>query len=301
MVGHILVLEASNAGKDFMVAQLLVGTDDVVWAGGANILAKNLGVAARADVAAIVKKASDDTAPLRNQIIGSQLFDILRDPTRLSESAMGNMIADAQRWYYPEVDAAIINSGGLRADIKCDPPSGGEASCQITWGEAYSVLPFGNTTVIETLTGEQLTTAFKNGFSPKCNTAISTGRFPQVSGLKVKFHCDTAAKVAVVDGIWKTPNGVGGTEILVGPSDTVRIVTNDFMQSGGDGYTILTKGTDIKYTGDLLLDVAISYIKQFSPVGPTVDGRLLFDSTNTSPYPNPGTWKMFLPFAGQRK
>jgi 2',3'-cyclic-nucleotide 2'-phosphodiesterase (5'-nucleotidase family)/predicted AlkP superfamily phosphohydrolase/phosphomutase len=301
MVGHILVLEASNAGKDFMVAQLLVGADDVVWAGGANILAKNLGVAARPDVAAIVKKASDDTAPLRNQIIGSQQFDILRDPTRLNESAMGNMIADAQRWYYPEVEAAIINSGGLRQDIKCDPPSGGEASCQITWGEAYAVLPFGNTTVIETLTGDQLKTALMNGFSPKCDTAISTGRFPQVSGLKIKFHCDTAAKKPVIDGIWKTPNGVGGSEIAVGPADTIRIITNDFMQSGGDGYTILTKGTDIKYTGDLLLDVAIAYIKQFSPVGPVVDGRVLFDSTNTSPNPNPGQWRMFLPFAGQRK
>ncbi len=301
MVGHILVMESSNAGKDFSVMQLLVDAGDVIWAGGANILAKNLGVAQRADVKAIVDQANTDTAPLRNQVIGSQQFDILRDPTRLNESAMGNMMADAQRWFYPEVDAAIINSGGLRADIKCDPPSGGEASCQITWGEAFAVLPFGNSTVILTLTGEQLTTAFKNGFSPKCNTAISTGRFPQVSGLKVKFHCDTAAKVAVVDSIWKTPTGPGGTETLVGPSDTVRIITNDFMQSGGDGYTVLKDGTDVKYTGDLLLDVAIAYIKQFSPVGPVVDGRLLYDSTNTSPYPNPGTWKMFLPFAGQRK
>ena len=54
----------------------------------------------------------------------------------------------------------------------------------------FAVLPFGNSTVILTLNGAQLWTAFLNGFSPVCNPAIATGRFPQVSGLKVTFHCD---------------------------------------------------------------------------------------------------------------
>ena len=93
---------------------------------------------------------------LRNQVIGTQAFDILRAPTRLFESAMGNMVADAMRLKYPGVDAAYTNSGGLRADLLCDPPRAGEAPCEITWGEMFSVLPFGNRTVIETLTGAQL-------------------------------------------------------------------------------------------------------------------------------------------------
>ena len=56
----------------------------------------------------------------------------------------------------------------------------------------FSVLPFGNRTVIETLTGAQLETAFLNGFSPVCNPAFTggTGRFPQISGLKVTFTCN---------------------------------------------------------------------------------------------------------------
>jgi hypothetical protein len=44
----------------------------------------------------------------------------------------------------------------------------------------FSVLPFGNRTVIETLTGAQLEQAFLNSFSPFCDVAITTGRFPQV-------------------------------------------------------------------------------------------------------------------------
>ena len=45
------------------------------------------------------------------------------------------------------------------------------------------------------------------------------------------------------------------------------------MFTGGDGYTALTGGTNVKQTGDLLLDVAIEYIKANSPVAPVVDGR----------------------------
>ena len=115
------------------------------------------------------------------------------------------------------------------------PPSASEAPGEITWGEMFAVLPFGNRTVIETLTGAQLTDALTNGFSPVCDPAIATGRFPQVSGLKVTFHC--SGTTAVVDSIAKAPDGPDGTLTPVGPTDTVRLVTNDFMFTGGDGYT----------------------------------------------------------------
>ena len=48
-------------------------------------------------------------------MIGSQTADIKRDPNRLTESAMGNLITDAMVEKYPEVDGAYTNSGGLRA------------------------------------------------------------------------------------------------------------------------------------------------------------------------------------------
>jgi hypothetical protein len=148
------------------VIQLMVRRGDVQWAGGATRIAKNLGVAPRGDVQAIVDTANAQTAVLANQVIGKQTVAILRAPTRLFESAMGNMVADAMRAKYPGIDAALTNSGGLRADLPC---SVNEAPCDITWGEVFAVLPFGNRTVIETVTGAQLTAAFVNGFSPFCH------------------------------------------------------------------------------------------------------------------------------------
>jgi 2',3'-cyclic-nucleotide 2'-phosphodiesterase (5'-nucleotidase family) len=273
IVSGIPVVEGFNAGASYSVAQLMVSGSDVAWAGTATRTAKNLGVPSRADVKAIVDQANADTAVLRNQVIGTQSIDIKRDPARLAESAMGNLVADAMLEKYPGIDAALTNSGGLRQDILIAPPSAGEQPGEITWGEVFAVLPFGNRTVIMTLTGAQLTAAFENGFSPTCNPSIATGRSPQVAGLKATFHCN--GTTPVVDGIWKAPQGPTGPLTPVGPADTVRLVTNDFMFTGGDGYTVLTGGTDVLQPGDGLLEITIEYITAHSPVAPVVEGRLV--------------------------
>ena len=74
---------------------------------------------AAADVQAIVDAANAETAALRNQVIGAQTIDITRDPTRLQESQMGDLVADTMRAKYPGVEAAITNSGGLRRTWWC--------------------------------------------------------------------------------------------------------------------------------------------------------------------------------------
>jgi 2',3'-cyclic-nucleotide 2'-phosphodiesterase (5'-nucleotidase family)/predicted AlkP superfamily pyrophosphatase or phosphodiesterase len=274
-VGKILITEGINAGASYSVLQLMVKGGDVEWAGGATRVAKNLGVASRTDVQAIVDDANAQTAVLRNQVIGTQSIDIRRAPTRLFESAMGNLVADAMRAKYPGVDAAYTNSGGLRQDILIAPPSAGEQPGEITWGEMFAVLPFGNRTVIETITGDQLAAAFVNGFTPFCFPAFpgGTGRFPQVSGLKVTFSCN--GQTPVITGMWKTPQGINGPATPIGPTDTVRLVTNDFMLTGGDGYTVFTQGTNVLQPGDALLDVAIEYVAAHSPVAPVVEGRIV--------------------------
>jgi 2',3'-cyclic-nucleotide 2'-phosphodiesterase (5'-nucleotidase family) len=273
-VGDILVVEGINAGATFSVLQLVVKGGDVEWAGGATRVAKNLGVTLRPDVKAIVDDANAQTAVLRNQVIGSQTADIRRDPTRLNESPMGNLIADAMRLKYPSVQVALTNSGGLRADLLVVPPSAGEQPGEITWGEMFAVLPFGNRTVIETLTGAQLRTALLNGVSPVCNTAISTGRFPQVSGMRFNFRCN--GTTPEITGMWLTPSGIGGPETEITDTTNVRLVTNDFMFTGGDGYTALAGGTNVQQPGDGLLEISIDYVAANSPVtAPPVQGRIV--------------------------
>ena len=101
MRGNILITEGINAGTSYSVLQLMVKGGDVDWAGGATRVAKNLGVVARSDVQAIVDDANAKTAVLRNKVIGKSVADIRRAPTRLFESAMGNLVTDAMRAKYP--------------------------------------------------------------------------------------------------------------------------------------------------------------------------------------------------------
>ena len=70
MVGDILVTEGINAGATYSVLQLMVKGGDVDWAGGATRLAKDIGVAQRADVKAIVDAANTTVAPILNKVIG---------------------------------------------------------------------------------------------------------------------------------------------------------------------------------------------------------------------------------------
>ena len=75
--------------------------------------------------------------------------------------------------------------------------------------------------------------------------------------------------------MWKTPDGISGTATPIGPTDSVRFVTNDFMYTGGDGYTMFAQGTNVLQPGDDLLQVAIDYVTANSPVGPVVEGRIV--------------------------
>jgi hypothetical protein len=46
------------------------------------------------------------------------------------------------------------------------------------------------------------------------------------------------------------------------------------MFTGGDGFTVLTEGTDVLQAGEALLDIVIAAITANSPVAPEVEGRI---------------------------
>ena len=96
--------------------------------------------------------------------------------------------------------------------------------------------------------------------------------FPQVAGLRLTFACNGAVPVDIE--MWKSPEGPGGPETPIGPADTVRLVTNDFMYGGGDGYTALADATDVLQPGDDLMELTVEYITANSPVDPQVEGRI---------------------------
>ena len=207
MRGKIPIIEGINAGTSYSVLQLMVRDGDVAWAGGATRVAKDLGVApAGRRQGDRRRRERPDGRSSATRSIGTQVVDIRRDPTRRHESAMGNMVADAMREKYPGVEAAYTNSGGLRADLPCSPPTRGRGDrARSRWGEMFAVLPFGNRDghrdahrgADEDRVRERLL-----GRSATRRSAPAGSRRSPAS--RSQFHCD-GTRPPVIDGIWKTP------------------------------------------------------------------------------------------------
>ncbi len=63
------------------------------------------------------------------------------------ESALGNLLADLMHAVHPDVDVALLNAGGVRANLPEGP---------VTYGALYETFPFDNRFAFVELTGAQL-------------------------------------------------------------------------------------------------------------------------------------------------
>ena len=72
-----------------------------------------------------------------------------------------------------------MNSGGVRAGLLFDQISGGEQPGEVTYGEAFTVQPFGNTLVVKTCTGQQIYDVLNQQFN---NPAAGSNRIMLPSG-----------------------------------------------------------------------------------------------------------------------
>jgi 5'-nucleotidase len=130
-----------------------------------------------------------------------------------------------------------MNPGGIRADLRvADISSGGEAPGQVTYGEAFTVQPFGNSLVTKTMTGDMIRRLLEQQF-PGCG-GQTTRRILQVSAsFRYEQSPDAATCADRIGRIW-----VGGVEIT--PTDSFRVTMNSFLAAGGDGFTVFNEGTD---------------------------------------------------------
>ena len=254
VVNGILIVENRSKGVTFSDIDLYVDPrGGVVYKTAKVRPAWNLGVTPDPAVNAVVQKYAEEIKPFLAQIVGESAILITR--SRGGESPMGNLVADAIRTRYG-TQIALVNSGGLRADIDPGP---------ISYGEVFNVLPFGNQSVTLKLTGRQVLQALENGVS---DVSGSAGRFAQVSG--VYFTYDPARPVGQrVVGAFLDKERTQAID----PNATYSLATIDFLLGGGDNYTMLAQGTE-KATRDILVNDLITYIGANRPTNPQVEGRI---------------------------
>jgi 5'-nucleotidase len=220
------------------------------------------------DVQAIIDKYATLSAPLANTVIGSITGDIVRAANPAGESALGDVIADAQlaATTAPELGGAVVafmNAGGIRENLVHAQISGTEALGEVTYGEAFTVQPFGNSLVTMTLTGTQIEALLEQQFTG------GNGILQVSNGFSYEWSL-TAPAGDKIDPASIMLNGS-----MVEPGATYRVTVNNFLADGGDNYTVLVGGTD-RLGGEVDLDAFTAYIEANSPLGQTAPaGRIV--------------------------
>jgi 2',3'-cyclic-nucleotide 2'-phosphodiesterase (5'-nucleotidase family) len=279
IIGDTLVVQAYYAGR--RVGRADFSFDTV--SGDFTVSWESLVVATDGDQDPIIDALIDsyandpDYQELINTVIGFTNDSLTRNYE--GDQTMGAFIQDAIYWDLntdgnPDSDADMVfnNPGGIRADIVVT----GTLPYTLTYGMLYSVLPFGNQTIVGDMTGAQIVellnqsaTLFKGALQP--------------GGLRYSFfhYRETEA--------WSTPTAWGAFDIEVFDRDsetwepldlehTYRVATNEFLAPAGqDGFIPFKYMTNISYWGDMLDGVnrwvAANYTVD-DPYEAVLDGRI---------------------------
>ena len=273
-----LVTSASSFGRVLSDITLTVDRNGkLVSASAENVLVRNAlntpgtGVIRQPDtsredptVAAVVSQYVAAAAPLANLLVGSIQGDLTRTASPLGESALGDVIADAQLAATVPANLggaqlAFMNPGGIRGDLLYNAiSSGGEAPGEVTYGEAFTVQPFGNSLVTKTMTGDMIRRVLEQQFATCGGQTVS--RTLQISStLKYESTPGAATCAGKIGRIW-----VSGVEI--GATDTFRVTMNNFIATGGDGFTVFNEGTNA-LGGAQDIDALVAYFAAAEPAG----------------------------------
>jgi 5'-nucleotidase len=169
----------------------------------------------------------------------------MRTANAAGESALGDLIADAQRTY-ASTQIAFMNPGGIRADIQQGP---------ITYGELFTVQPFDNQVVKMELTGDQIYRLLEQQFE--------VNRMLQISGFTYTYNASNPAGQRI------TSVPINGAPL--DHNATYIVAANGFIATGGDGFTVFEEASATQQTLGSDLDALEAYIGSQQQVGVPAD------------------------------
>ncbi|WP_462418169.1 bifunctional metallophosphatase/5'-nucleotidase [Kytococcus sp. Marseille-QA3725] len=267
-----LVTQARNYGQLVTDIQLSLDkeTGDVV---PGSVEAENVEVTQDIEDDAEVAKIVDDYAavigPLADEVLGTVTGQVSHDRYGFGVSPLGRMIADAQLADDSVVTGgkepviSFMNPGGVRVPALDQPGEDGSTDGEITMEEAFSAQPFNNYLVTMDLTGAQIHQILQEQWSGE--NAGETKILQTSTGFT--YGVDDAETPELVEGTVE----VDGEPVPNDDSRTYRIVTNNFLAEGGDGFPTFAEGKDV-YFGGLDIDAMRAFLVENSPYTPEEPG-----------------------------
>ena len=308
-VGTTKVVQAHYNGRKVGRADVTVGTDGSVSVAWTRLTVSTTG-AADATVAGVIATyaTNPDYLTLVNTPIGYSTVDLPRLGGN-ADNMMGTFIDDAIYKYLNtdaeptnDVDVFFNNAGGIRTDwcyvggvwVNAGCVAGIHAPALLTYGNMFTVLPFGNATVVGKMTGAQILEVLNYG--PNVAGVI------QPAGLKYKYYKYTDANPGPQPYAWGAfeacvVSKTTGDCVALDLKKTYNVGTNEFLApAGGDGYNAFKYMTNITYWGDMLNAVNAYVAANYGTpatayAGPngggTLDGRITPDGDGDTVY-DPG-------------
>jgi 5'-nucleotidase len=248
-----LVTQTASYGRMLTVTDLKLARDtgDVTAASARN-LPVTRDLASAPTILAEIKAAEDQTAPIRAKSIGTLGAALSRTPDANGESALGDVIADAQLSAGRQMGAqiAFMNPGGIRQDLPSDPAAG----LSVSLGDLFAVQPFGNNLVVMDLTGAEIKTLLEQQWIDQ-----PADRKPRILQVSDGFSYCYDDRRAEGDKILGDTIRLDGAPLRAGAS--YRVVVNSFLADGGDRFIVLKQGrARVQGGGDL--DALQEFVRQ---------------------------------------
>ena len=222
------------------------------------------GVTKAADLTALMAEYNVFAAPIAAVEVGNVTAAMDRNVrTAGLESTLGRLIADAQLAAGDNAVVAFMNPGGIRANLDAGP---------VTHGEAFAVQPFSNIVTTMDLTGAQLETMLEQQFTVSATGALRASPTVLLPSTGFTYTWNGAGPAG--DRVDPATMALNGAAIV--PTQTYRVVVNNFLATGGDDFPILRSGTN-RVTGEDDLVVLEAYLgshKPYTPVDLTTDYQI---------------------------
>lgn len=201
-------------------------------------------------VKVIIDEAQKEIAPIKSIVVGHTLNALPHDRNEMAETALGQWVTDTLR-QASNADIAFQNTGGLRTGL---------VAGDITMGNLYEVMPFDNTLFKVEMSGSQIQQVLEYGIGNKKIGML------QYSGLKIVYETLSPSEIHIASVI--TADGT-----LLQPEKKYKVVINDFMAAGGDGFTMFREGANLYDTGIPVRDIIAEALRKQQIIDFSQDDR----------------------------
>ena len=235
---------------------------DIVSAKADNVIVRTGAYARDPEQTALLEAYDKLAAPLGNRPAGSVSETLSNVPDHAGESALGDIVADAQLAATQATAKggaviAMTNPGGIRVSVTRKDEGA------VSYADLFASQPFRNQLMTLTLTGAQIKNVLEQQWrDPKLP------RILQVSN-GFSYSWDDARPNG--DRVLADSLSLNGTRI--DPAASYRITVNNYLAVGGDGFTVLKDGT-APLVGAYDIDALYGYFRANSPIGPASGKRI---------------------------